>query len=146
MRPPHRNRGAGRSIPDARQNKPNRPKNIIGAVRGIPAPRAWSVCRDHVMGSDIMDDEAIRQEQESQNQTQQDQPGNDRRGFLKCMAWAGTGVLWTLSGGIPRSIQLGGGLGSGLLGGVGSAEAAQLAAAGSGFTFLQVSDSHIGLN
>ncbi len=24
--------------------------------------------------------------------------GIDRRGFLKCMAWAGTGVLWTVSG------------------------------------------------
>jgi len=27
--------------------------------------------------------------------------GVDRRGFLKCMAWAGTGLVWTLSGGIP---------------------------------------------
>src|SRR5690242_19706141 len=26
--------------------------------------------------------------------------GVDRRGFLKCMAWAGTGVLWTVSGGV----------------------------------------------
>jgi hypothetical protein len=26
--------------------------------------------------------------------------GIDRRGFLKCMAWAGTGVVWTLSAGI----------------------------------------------
>ena len=25
--------------------------------------------------------------------------GIDRKGFLTCMAWAGTGVLWTLSGG-----------------------------------------------
>ncbi len=29
--------------------------------------------------------------------------GVDRRGFLKCMAWAGTGLVWTLSGGIPVS-------------------------------------------
>ena len=29
--------------------------------------------------------------------------GVDRRGFLKCMAWAGTGLVWTLSGGIPSS-------------------------------------------
>ena len=27
----------------------------------------------------------------------------NRRGLLKCMAWTGTGVLWTLSGGVPRS-------------------------------------------
>src|SRR5438552_1817474 len=29
--------------------------------------------------------------------------GVDRRGFLKCMAWAGTGLVWTMSGGIPMS-------------------------------------------
>jgi len=26
-----------------------------------------------------------------------DTDGVDRRGFLKCMAWAGTGVLWTIT-------------------------------------------------
>ena len=26
--------------------------------------------------------------------------GIDRRGFLKCMAWVGTGVIWTVSGGV----------------------------------------------
>jgi 3',5'-cyclic AMP phosphodiesterase CpdA len=55
----------------------------------------------------------------------------DRRGALECMIWAGTGVLWALSGGLPKSV--------GLLG-----EA--LAAEASGFTFLQISDSHIGFN
>jgi len=29
--------------------------------------------------------------------------GVDRRGFLKCMAWAGTGVVWTFAGGVPVS-------------------------------------------
>jgi len=29
--------------------------------------------------------------------------GIDRRGMLKCMAWAGTGLLWTLNSGIPTS-------------------------------------------
>src|SRR5436190_11606864 len=29
--------------------------------------------------------------------------GVDRRGFLKCMAWAGTGMLWTVSGGVLGS-------------------------------------------
>lgn len=28
--------------------------------------------------------------------------GIDRRGFLKCMAWAGKGVLWVVSGGVAR--------------------------------------------
>ena len=32
--------------------------------------------------------------------------GEDRRGFLKCMAWAGTGALWTVSGGLASSICL----------------------------------------
>ncbi|MGH7618335.1 MAG: metallophosphoesterase [Gemmatimonadaceae bacterium] len=32
--------------------------------------------------------------------------GIDRRGFLRCMAWAGTGVVWSLAGGIPKSIPL----------------------------------------
>ncbi len=54
--------------------------------------------------------------------------GTSRRGLLKCMAWAGAGVLWTVNGGVPRSRLLG------------SAEAA----APSSFTFMQVSDSHIG--
>ena len=54
----------------------------------------------------------------------------DRRGLLKCMAWAGTGVIWTVSGGIPKSLGL-----------IGEANA-QTAA--TGFTFMQISDSHIG--
>ena len=57
--------------------------------------------------------------------------GPDRRGLLKCMVWAGTGVLWTVSGGVPRSRLLG------------AAEAASPAADG-GFSFMQISDSHIG--
>lgn len=32
--------------------------------------------------------------------------GLDRRGFLECMAWAGTGMLWTVSGGILGSALL----------------------------------------
>ena len=37
-----------------------------------------------------------------------DATGTQRRGFLKCMLWAGTGVLWTVSGGVPRSGLIGG--------------------------------------
>jgi len=47
------------------------------------------------------------------------------------MLWAGTGVLWTVSGGVPRSSMLG---------------ISEANAAASGFTFLQISDSHIGFN
>jgi len=33
--------------------------------------------------------------------------GIDRRGFLECMAWAGTGVVWTIAGGVPSSRAFG---------------------------------------
>lgn len=60
--------------------------------------------------------------------------GVDRRGFLKCMAWAGTGVLCTVSGGILTSKVL-----SPL-----SASAAEPMMGD--FSFVQISDSHIGFN
>ena len=59
----------------------------------------------------------------------------DRRGVLECMIWAGTGVIWTLSGGVPKSSQLLG---------IETAQAAEKAAAS--FSFLQISDSHVGFN
>ena len=63
--------------------------------------------------------------------------GIDRRGFLQCMAWAGTGALYTLHGGILKSLPL-----------------AQYGASGkhteklkgADFSFIQISDSHIGFN
>ena len=59
--------------------------------------------------------------------------GLDRRGFLECMAWAGTGMLWTVGGGV---------LGSSLLTScAGAAESAK-----GSFSFVQISDSHIGFN
>ena len=32
--------------------------------------------------------------------------GLGRREVLECMVWAGTGVLWTVSGGVPHSVGL----------------------------------------
>jgi len=32
--------------------------------------------------------------------------GLDRRGFLRCMAWAGTATVWALSGGVPKSFAI----------------------------------------
>lgn len=55
----------------------------------------------------------------------------DRRGALKCMAWAGAGVAWSLVGGIPKSAMLG------------SAEAAGLDGT---LSFVQLSDTHMGFN
>lgn len=63
----------------------------------------------------------------------------DRRGFLKCMAWAGTGVLFGIVGGVPKSINL-----SSLTKDGGKA-AARLVQESS-FSFVQISDSHIGFS
>jgi 3',5'-cyclic-AMP phosphodiesterase len=63
--------------------------------------------------------------------------GIDRRNFLSCMAWAGTGLLWTMVGGVPTSR---------LFAASGKAGAGQAAHAGAGFSFVQISDSHIGFN
>jgi 3',5'-cyclic AMP phosphodiesterase CpdA len=56
--------------------------------------------------------------------------GIDRRGFLECMAWAGTGVIWTVSGGLLSSQAFG----KDTKGGKGDLH------------FVQISDSHIGFN
>src|SRR5260221_6131363 len=53
----------------------------------------------------------------------------NRRGVLGCMAWAGAGLLWTVSGGVPRSVLL-----------------SDAAAATEGLTFVQISDTHIGFS
>lgn len=63
-----------------------------------------------------------------------DRDGVDRRGFLKCMAWAGTGVLWTMTGGILKSQTLS------------SDSAAAASSTGTDLSFVQISDSHIGFN
>ena len=58
--------------------------------------------------------------------------GIDRRGFLKCMAWAGAGTLCVIQGGILKSYALGS-----------EHSKAQKVA---GLTFAQISDSHMGFN
>jgi 3',5'-cyclic-AMP phosphodiesterase len=64
--------------------------------------------------------------------------GIDRRNFLSCMAWAGTGLLWTLAGGVPASK---------LIAAATAIPGAQPhAQARAGFSFVQISDSHIGFN
>ncbi len=55
--------------------------------------------------------------------------GLGRRQAMKHLLWGGAGVLWTFAGGVPRALRLGG-----------EAEAAEIR----GFTFGQISDSHIG--
>ena len=57
--------------------------------------------------------------------------GMNRRKVLECMTWAGTGVLWTVTGGVPHSLGI-----------IGEAKAQ----AASPLTFLQISDSHMGFD
>ena len=69
-----------------------------------------------------------------QNEVKESGDGIDRRNFLGCMAWAGTGLLWTMAGGVPTSRLL--------------AQSPKVPGAGKleDFSFVQISDSHIGFN
>src|SRR6202790_3917799 len=60
--------------------------------------------------------------------------GVDRRGFLKCMAWAGTGAFCVIQGGVLKSYSLS------RLSEIGPSEAA------GELSFVQISDSHMGFN
>ena len=60
--------------------------------------------------------------------------GIDRRGFLKCMAWAGTGAFCVIEGGVLKSYSLS------RFPEKGSAQAA------GELSFVQISDSHMGFN
>lgn len=59
------------------------------------------------------------------------QDGIDRRGFLKCMAWAGTGALCVVEGGVLQSFAL-------------DSDGAKQAKGQ--LSFVQISDSHMGFN
>lgn len=67
--------------------------------------------------------------------------GIDRRGFLECMAWAGTGVLWMMSGGIMKSFGM-----SQMVDKASGDLKKGLVMPPSDFSFVQISDSHIGFN
>ncbi len=54
----------------------------------------------------------------------------DRRDFLECMTWAGTGLVWSMAGGVATSSVLG--------------APRRAAAAGGAFSFVQISDTHVG--
>jgi len=67
--------------------------------------------------------------------------GINRRGFLGCMAWAGTGVLWMMSGGILKSYGM-----SQMIDKASGKLKDGLILPKSDFSFVQISDSHIGFN
>jgi 3',5'-cyclic AMP phosphodiesterase CpdA len=54
----------------------------------------------------------------------------DRRGFLECMAWTGTAVVWTAAGGVLSSRLV--------------APATAAEAPAGAFSFVQISDTHVG--
>ena len=65
-----------------------------------------------------------------------DEKAYDRRGFLQCMAWVGTGAMWTLTSGVLKGMPI---------------EQAARGAIGhgagmGGLRFVQISDSHIGFD
>src|SRR6201999_1974507 len=60
--------------------------------------------------------------------------GINRRGFLKCMAWAGTGTLCVMQGGVLKSFALN------------RLPDPKSAAAAGELSFVQISDSHMGFN
>jgi len=51
----------------------------------------------------------------------------ERRHFMQCLAWAGTGLVWAARGGVLSATVLG-----------------EASAAGADFTFGQISDTHVG--
>jgi 3',5'-cyclic-AMP phosphodiesterase len=54
----------------------------------------------------------------------------DRRGFLECMAWTGTAIVWTAAGGVLSSRLV--------------APATAAEALTGAFSFVQISDTHVG--
>jgi 3',5'-cyclic AMP phosphodiesterase CpdA len=63
----------------------------------------------------------------------EDEDGVDRRGFLRCMAWAGTGAFFLMDGGVLKSYSLS------------RLPALPDTSAGT-LSFVQLSDSHMGFN
>jgi 3',5'-cyclic AMP phosphodiesterase CpdA len=63
------------------------------------------------------------------NETEPTNPENpSRRRVMECASWIGAGLVWSLAGGVPTTL----------------AALGEASAAGRQFTFLQISDSHIG--
>jgi Icc protein len=62
-----------------------------------------------------------------------DERKTDRRGFLGCMAWVGTGAVWTMAGGVLKGTPL-------------EASAHRATKTPGGLRFVQISDSHIGFD
>jgi hypothetical protein len=75
------------------------------------------------------EDAKMRDENTSLQQESPSDDGIDRRDMLKCMAWVGTGLIWAMNGGVSTSRVFG---------------RQEDAGAKPTFTFIQISDSHLG--
>ncbi len=64
-----------------------------------------------------------------------EEQGWDRRGFLKCMAWVGTGAAWTMTSGVLKGMPI-----------ERAAHGLMRMGEAGGLRFVQISDSHIGFN
>jgi 3',5'-cyclic AMP phosphodiesterase CpdA len=71
-----------------------------------------------------------RRNEAEEREGDRDTAAMDRRGFLECMAWVGTGLVWTATGGILSSARV-------------EQASAQERPKGD-WSFVQVSDTHIG--
>jgi Icc protein len=67
--------------------------------------------------------------------TKKDDRQWDRRGFLQCMAWVGTGAMWTMAGGVLKGMSI-----------EQAARGAMAMSGMKGLQFVQISDSHIGFD
>jgi Icc protein len=90
---------------------------------------------------EIIQQQKVIMENKRHDQKELQDDGIDRAEFLRCMAWAGTGVLWMMSGGVLKSFGMSqmidktiGGIKKGLV------------IPKSDFSFIQISDSHIGFS
>src|SRR5882724_5033411 len=80
-------------------------------------------------------------ENEKHIQNEANNDGIDRAEFLRCMAWAGTGVLWMVSGGVLKSFGM-----SQMIDKATGSLKKGLVIPKSDFSFVQISDSHIGFS
>ena len=65
--------------------------------------------------------------------TRDDEREMNRRGFLECMAWVGTGAVWTMASGVLKGTPL-------------EASGNGVTKMNGGLRFVQISDSHIGFD
>src|SRR5260370_21547856 len=81
-------------------------KKMNMAIRCILAAPAYSRL-DHLWNklrrSAVFKDASQKHQEKQMSKAIVNGDGIDRRGFLRCMAWAGTGVVWTIAGGVPTS-------------------------------------------